>query len=256
QRLASMGVPVFAARLDDAGNPDRSDKLWLRWQSKRPDPEAVLRWKPGDALCAVTGVLFDVLDWDPRNDPGEESWNALSDALGEDGPFVFWEVATPRGGRHFYVAGMGIGSHNGFMPGLDLKGGKEDGTGRGFVFIPPTQRMGGTYRPTSLLQPYGDNNHISGLRTYIEDRLAASLDGAASEGRRGRQSPDKIRREVLSAPDGEQRPALLRLVSEYEKRGHTREDIKDILRGLLPSVRAYDRSDPWYPAKGRNPDYW
>lgn len=249
--LTRMGVPVFAGRLDGNGDPDSNDTRWRRWQNKRPSYSAIDGWRPGDALCAVTGVVFDVLDWDPRNDPGEKSWTRLVDSLGDDGPFKFWEVSTPRGGRHIWVAKMGIGSHNGFLPGLDLKGGKDDTSGRGFVFIPPTSRMGGTYRPTALLKPYGDNSSVGRLRELIEGYLGTGLEGGRANGAR-RSSLASLRAGVLSAEAGDQRSALLKLVHEYERMGTPREVTKDALRSLLREVPDYNPSQPWLPK--RNPD--
>src|SRR5215470_7400951 len=133
--LVDMGVPVFLARLSRSGDPMPP----TGWERTRVDHTVVDRWRPGLALCAVTGVVFDVLDIDPRNG-GKGSFDAMADALGEDGPEVYWRVKTPSGGLHLWVARMGIGSHNGFRPGLDLKGGRADGSSRGFVFLPPTVR--------------------------------------------------------------------------------------------------------------------
>lgn len=142
--LADMGMPIFAARLQADGDPDRTDRRWRRWQETQPGAssyEAIDAWRPGLALCAVCGVVFDVIDIDPRNG-GNEAFEKLSDVLGDSGPEVYWQVNTPSGGCHLYIACLGLGSHNGFLPGLDLKGGKPDGSGRGFVFMPPTERPG------------------------------------------------------------------------------------------------------------------
>lgn len=253
--LTRMGVPVFAGRLDANGDPDHFDKRWKRWQDKQPSHRAVDAWKPGEALCAVTGVVFDVLDWDPRNDPEERSWNRLVEALGDEGPFKFWEVRTPRGGSHIWVARMDIGKHTGFLPGLDLQGGMPDGSGRGFVFLPPTSRNGGVYRPTSLLKPYGDNSSIGGLREFVLGCLdsGAGLDGSSSNGTR-RSGLAALRAGVLAAEAGEQRGALLKLVHEYERMGTPREVIKDALRAFLAEVPVFDSRRPWLPS--RNPDKW
>lgn len=248
-------MPVFVASLADDGGPDRRDQRWQGWQRTRCDPDIVATWQPGDALCAVTGVVFDVLDVDPRNG-GRASLDAMSEDLGEDGPEVFWEVRTPQGGWHLYILSLGIGSHNGFMPGLDLKGGKPDKTGRGFVFAPPTQRLGGGYRPLRpLAEPVG--KPCQALAEYIERCLEEKQHGPTDGGKRaGRQDSDTLREAVLQAGPGAQREALLRFVHELERRGLAAPDIRDVLRGLLPQVRNYDDRNPWYPAKGGNPDRW
>lgn len=252
-----MGVPVFAAKLDDEGDPDpKNDRRWARWHKKQPDPAALASYKPGDALCAVTGIVFDVIDWDPRNDPDKKSFNRLREELGEGGPKIYWQVATPRRGRHLYVAKLGVGSHNGFLPGIDVKSGKSDGTGRGFVFLPGTERNGGKYQPTSRLQVLNGVPDASGrsLAEFIEQCLEDqrnAADAAASGAKR--EQPDELKRAVLTAGSGEQRTALLRYVHELERRGYARDDIKSILRDVCSQMRNFDSKDPWYPARG-NPD--
>jgi hypothetical protein len=247
--LVEHGVPVFAARLTDDGQPDKLDRRWRSWQEKQPSIKAIDSWQPGEALCAVTGIAFDVIDWDPRNDPGGQSFNKLSSALGDDGPEVFWQVSTPRGGRHMYVAALGLGSHNGFLPGIDLKGGHADGTGRGFVFIPPTSRLGGSYYLTSASRI--SDEPCEPLKNYIQECLdlpKATGNGAA------REHPDDLKRAVVIAGAGEQRTALLRYVHELERKGYSRDDIVVLLRALLPEVKNFNGRDPWYPARGGNPD--
>ena len=63
--LAAMGLPLFACRLKENGDPI-PPKGWERTPAGR-----VPRWKPGMALCAVMGTVFDVLDIDPRNGGNE-----------------------------------------------------------------------------------------------------------------------------------------------------------------------------------------
>jgi hypothetical protein len=252
--LVAMGVPVWAGRLTPEGNPDVSDRRWRAWQKKEADPDALSSWSPGDALCAVTGVVFDVLDYDPRNDPDGTSFDKMAADLGEDGPHVYWRVATPRGGRHLWIARLGLAKATGFMPGLDLQGGKDDGTGRGFVFLPGTERNGGTYVPRSPLSALnGGDPSVGPIREYISRCLEARASGGGS-GSAGRQDVSALQRAVLTAPAGGQRPALLRLVHEWERQGKERSEIVLMLRGLLPGVKAFDGKDPWYPARGGNPD--
>jgi hypothetical protein len=130
-------MPVFPIRVDEDGNPDvHNDSRWTRWQRYPADPDILANYRRGDALGAVCGITFDVIDVDPRNG-GKFSFQRMSDELGDFGPVVYGKVKTPSGGMHYYIAALGIGSHNNIMPGVDLKGGFLDETGRGFVFIPP-----------------------------------------------------------------------------------------------------------------------
>lgn len=153
RRLMAMGVPVFAAApaLDADGNWDPDGgvggyRLPPAWQKMVPttnwlDPTVpgfeTKAWRPGWALAAVMGVKVDCLDTDPRN-----GGDASRARLVEDGllPTVYAAATTPSGGTHELIAPLGLGSKTGFLPGLDLKGGKADATSRGFIFIAPTMK--------------------------------------------------------------------------------------------------------------------
>lgn len=129
--LAAAGVPLFLAQ------PDPESKTGFRppkhWERTEPDPTVVDRWRPGLALCAVMGCGLDLIDLDPRNGGNV---NALDGAL----PDVWGRAATPSGGQHYFIRSLGAGSRDNVYPGIDVKGGTPDGTGRGFAFIAPTVR--------------------------------------------------------------------------------------------------------------------
>jgi AAA domain/Bifunctional DNA primase/polymerase, N-terminal len=257
--LVDLGIPVFAGRLDDEGNPDRLDNRWKNWQDKKPSHRLVDSWRQGDALCAVAGYAYDVLDYDPRNG-GEMSLARLSRDLDEDGPEVYWRVSTPSGGQHLYVAALGIGKHTGFLPGLDLQGGKPDGSGRGFVFLPPTVRpsketgeRAGYLALTPLDKP--EDPPCEPLKTYIEKCLEEKVSVKPDDGPTlGRTAISSLKAEALAAGAGEQRMALLRLVHEYERRGYDEDDIIELLIPLVQAMPVYDEKRPWYPVKGKRPD--
>lgn len=248
--LTDMGVPVFACRLNAAGDPFPPDG----WQELEPSHERVDRWRRGMALCAVTGIVFDVLDCDPRNG-GRLSLSRLSRELGDDGPDVFWDVRTSSGGSHRWITPLRIGTRPGFQPGLDLKGGMPDGTSRGFVFIPPTIRPSkdpatfGERMPyvarTAIGPPSG--NVCAALRNLIE-----RPDGAPAG--TGRKEPELLRAACLAAEEGSQRPALMAYTAELQKRGYARSDTLRLLRDLVGDMPAFDPRRPWYPVRGANPD--
>jgi hypothetical protein len=252
RRLVSLGMPVGCGRLNAEGDPDGRDRRWNGWQETTCGQ---IRYRPGDAVYAVTGTAYDVLDVDPRNG-GVESFEAMAADLGDNGPRVYCRVATPRGGQHLYIAPLGIGSHNGIAPGIDLKGGYADGTGRGFVYFVPTERYGKTYRLLMRPQPVNGDSCSEDIREWAsaqQDALAA-VNGNGS----GRQEPEKLWAAVLRAESGHQRAALLRYVHELERSGLSRSAITIMLRGMLPSVPCLDakKLGPWYPAKGGDPDKW
>lgn len=122
------------------------------WQTLEPDPSALNGWKPDSAVCAVTGVQFDVIDVDPRNG-GDVSLAALRDARVL--PPIYGEVQTPSGGVHLYIARTGFRKGSP-AAGIDLQAGDANGKGRGFVFIPHTMRaskVDGKQRLYKVTQP-------------------------------------------------------------------------------------------------------
>ena len=112
---------------------------WLRllpagWERTEPDPTVVDRWQPGMALAAVMGHVVDGLDVDPRNG----GLDSLTDITV---PRTYGVQATPSGGWHGLIAPLGTGSRDNVRAGVDLKGGRPDGTGRGFLWIAPTVKL-------------------------------------------------------------------------------------------------------------------
>jgi hypothetical protein len=150
--LIGQGARIFAARpaLDGDGNWNPSGgvggyilpKHWertvpsLNWLDPTVHGFESKAWRPGWALCMVTGGPFDVVDLDPRN--GSDASREQLDAVL---PTVYARAATPSGGEHLFVAPLGVGSRDGFLPGVDLKGGKADGSSRGFVFLAGTRKI-------------------------------------------------------------------------------------------------------------------
>lgn len=130
--LASVGVPLFVA----APDPSQATGFALptSWQHTATDMSGgvVDSWRPGMALCAVMGGVFDLVDVDPRN-----GGNLDSIPL----PFIYALATTPSAGVHAFVKSMGVRSRNNLYPGVDIKAGDREGKGRGFAFIAPTVRV-------------------------------------------------------------------------------------------------------------------
>lgn len=245
RKLAELGVPVFAGRLDREGNPDGRDPRWKNWQNTRPNSRPIDRWATGEALGAVTGVRFDVIDVDPRNG-GMDSLRKMAADLGDDGPDEYWRVATASGGRHIWIAPLGLGGHNSFMPGLDLK------AAGGFVFIPPTVRPSKdprnlgelvAYRPLSeLIVPVGKDDTGGPIRDYITECLAKR------EGRgtgSGRNRLTDLEQACLDAPRGEQHDALLALVTELCRKSDDDEYVVYRAWKVAQQMQAFVRHRPW-----------
>lgn len=145
--FASMGVPIFVApqamtggQWDPAGGTGGTG-YWLPkgWQNTPPGNAGVNAWRPGLALAMVMGVVVDGLDVDPRND-GKKSAKSMRNMW----PKSLARQSTPSGGFHDLIATLGVASRDAIAPGVDFKGGKPDGTGRGFLFVAPTVKLSKT----------------------------------------------------------------------------------------------------------------
>jgi len=147
--LAVNGAPVFLARPDmdggvwKSGGGHQSTGYWLpkQWQLTEADPSVVDDWRPGMALCMVTGHLLDLLDVDPRSG-GVDSIAQMR--VGGLVPRSYGRQATPSGGTHDFMATLGVRSLDKVMPGVDVKAGDVDGNGRGIAFLAPTVKLSKT----------------------------------------------------------------------------------------------------------------
>lgn len=248
-RLVEFGVPIFAARLKEDGTPDRSDGRWKGWEKKPAGIKAhtaIANLKEGEALCAVTGVIFDVIDHDLQNDPSGSALRRMSEDLGEDGPEIYLRTNTPSGGTHLWVAAQDIGTHPAFRIGLDYKGGKADGTSRGFVFLPPTIRPSkrdGQPREYVYGADFLDSSDDSICQALCDYVLSERPEDADERPAPGRQETDRLRLECVAAKPGMQRGALLRYVHELERKGYEKPDILKLLSTL--KLPAYNKRKPW-----------
>jgi hypothetical protein len=141
RRLAVAGVPFFIAT-PKPGSVS-GFKLPEEWQRSAPGADslaAIDRWRPGMALCALGGFICDFLDVDPRNG-GEITEAHMRDA--GMWPRTFGVQVTPSGGRHYVISPLHVGKYQGkgTLAGLDLQGGRPNGTGRGLLFVAPTVRV-------------------------------------------------------------------------------------------------------------------
>lgn len=140
--LINMGAPIFTAKPNHGKG---SEFIYPdAWQTFRPNQRQVDLWRPGDALCMVTGVVFDVLDIDPRNG-GEYSLELLAAELGWNalgsGPRNYGAARTPSSGQHLLMGRTFLAKTTKLGKGLDLQAGGPHGEGRGFVYIAPTVRV-------------------------------------------------------------------------------------------------------------------
>lgn len=143
--LARAGVPVFVAppnphhgrTLPDGALDRREFLLPSGWEATTADPAALDAWRPGWAVCIVTGHGVDAADIDPKNGASVAEQRDRLAALGVE---VLAVVITPSDGAHFYVRSAGICSTSAPAVGVDYRGRGLDGTGSGFLYAPGTSR--------------------------------------------------------------------------------------------------------------------
>lgn len=176
-RLVDLGAPIFCAQKNHG--PGSEFLLPSAWPDYRPNHRQVEMWRPGAALAMVTGVVFDVIDIDPRNG-GQTGYALMREALGYELPIVYGSAATPSEGEHHLIGCTGLRKGKP-AEGVDLQAGAKDGQGRGFVYIAPTVRVSkwgqskgqeAAYRWT--MEPTGDPKGVDdpGLnrfRAYVVD---------------------------------------------------------------------------------------
>ena len=164
REFISHGVPCFVAKPVPLNWTGRTEFFYPEdWPYLDASERHLEGWKPNYAVCAVTGIEFDVLDIDHRNggDVIEQILRAKKMMPPPRGA-----VRTPRGGRHYYIKRTGFRKHTPWE-GVDLQAGHDGGNGRGFVFIPPTKRRGKLYELTQAL----DWGALSGSETSEEYAL-------------------------------------------------------------------------------------
>lgn len=229
--LVKAGVPMFLAR------PNPQSKIGFDlpfgWETNEPDVSIVDAWRPGWALCAVTGHTFDLVDIDPRSG-GDESLIQM--------PHIYLTAETPSGGRHHFVRTLGVSSLDGKVAaGVDVKSGTEDGVGRGFAFIAPTVRRSkvdgslGTYRwivgPKGPVLPTPDQLAADGTGGMLRARVMELRRTSTSE---------QARRVPRSVAEREWESAVRRLaddVAHWQRNGWGGEAHSGILAATMHLAR-------------------
>jgi hypothetical protein len=117
------------------------------------DAERIAGWwkrHPTHNIGLPTGLLFDVVDIDPRHG-GMESYRAVIAAEDEKGegliPDSHAKVVTGNGGWHFYIEPTGAGNRTNMLPGIDVRG------RGGYVVAPPSQLVNFEHRYQWLVKP-------------------------------------------------------------------------------------------------------
>jgi len=201
--MVDAGIPVFVASRNSGAGPEF---LYPKgWETTKPSHDWVNRWRPGMALCAVTGVVADVLDTDPRNG-GAESRVDLTNA--GVWPRVYGTVNTPGGGTHEWITRTRVAKASP-AAGIDLQAGEDNGEGRGFVFAPPSVRRakGGPHDGQDVEYTWDAEPDLAWLTDWTDegDGTQEALAAIVRAGR-ARRTPVKTKRAGAAAEANDDDP--------------------------------------------------
>jgi hypothetical protein len=233
--LAEQDVPVFWATISGPkDSPERDGWSSIPASNSMSEIDA---WNPRLALCARTGLIYDVIDYDPRNDPDGAGIDGLMEVFRRHNPVIYLKVSTPSGGTHWWIAALGERARKTRLAGVDYLG-----YGR-LVFLPPTRRRG-----------KNENGDCYGSRlpyrvTY--DNLDAELercDGlreiiARPSGDRESDDLNDIVGDMLDAQPGNRNDAMFAGITRLASAGIGRETI---IRFAAPALR----EKGWKPRHG------
>lgn len=250
RRLIALGVPVFIARPAGIGQGTGRCGYWLPggWETTLATPATLDGWTPEHAVAAVCGHGLDVIDVDPRNG-GLATYDAILNAGAM--PAVYATVRTPRNGTHYYVASLGVNKFK--HGGVDVQAGSPDGRGRGFAFLPGTDRVYetgefGTYTvDDDLLDEYeADATGAELLHWFrargVQIRTDTSPETVELVG------PERVTQARLFGSPverGEHDERGVRMAAALARAGFTGDQALVVLRTLIATFEGVDRSWPF-----------
>lgn len=222
--LADQGAPIFAAHRNSGTHGGEFFLPWA-WQTTKPLRKDVIAtshrwinmWRPGMALAMVCGVVYDVVDVDPRN-----GGDALSLPLFEH----FGIQATPSEGEHFLIARTHLAKGK-IDPGVDLQCGDDKGDGRGFVYLAPTERVSKYGARKGELVAYRWGATPTVISEGAEERLGPLVEAMTAGKRPARPAP------APAAVDGDDDPFYDDAVNTW-----TPEQANRVIDGQIAAVRA------------------
>ncbi len=137
-------------------------------------------------------------------------------------PAVRGAASTPSGGTHEFVTSLSVGSRDGVLPGLDVKGGLPDDSSRGFAFIAPTVKRS---KVTGEVAPYTWTAVPDLTRLHEPDPTVREIQELVrrTRGTRGPltcEGPPRPHRDTTGAvPAGSRHHALLSYAGQMRHRG-------------------------------------
>lgn len=139
---AAHGIPVFplvpGGKVPATGHgfKDATTDEYVVGSWWRLTPEANIGTPTGPN---PPGCGYDVIDLDGAD--GVRSFYGLPEDERGVPPIVARSRTTRPGGWHLWVKATGRANRAGMSPGVDYRGGRHDGTGRGYVVLPPSRRL-------------------------------------------------------------------------------------------------------------------
>lgn len=145
--LVAHAVPVilctphrhrYGGRRPCGAGCDRELDQSFGWQQAEPDRAVIDRYQPGVHTPAmVTGHVLDAIDVDSKYgaDVQAEFWRAVG-----CGVVVVGIDTTPSGGAHLFIPSAGVATAAKPSNGVDFRGGCADGSGRGLIYLPGSNR--------------------------------------------------------------------------------------------------------------------
>ena len=240
--LAAKGVRIFVAlpaisggRWDPRGGTGGTGYHFPKdWQNTPLGNEGVKAWTPGRALCAVMGTTVDGLDVDPRHDGKKSAKRMRKAGLW---PESLGRQRTPSGGYHDLFATLGIASRDAIAPGVDFKGGKPDGTGRGFLFIAPTVKLSkadGELSAYTWLEPplFEDSSEkMDGARERLREFIESPRAGEKATSLKRLMPPRSLGHNPHVGPIrvGDRDASITRYVRLQVGKGHTRDELEQLV---------------------------
>lgn len=161
--MLDAGIPVIV--VGAGGTPKRRDWPNITIEQSRRELEHYVEGR--DALALVGGHGIDIVDLDTKNDG----------VTIDDRPdfALHGTTLTPSGGFHFPVVSTGVGKmklvrDDGVVIG-DYIGGRPDGSGRGFAFLPGSTRESYPGKDYEIVEDIDltDATPDEGLRRWLEN---------------------------------------------------------------------------------------
>lgn len=108
------------------------------WQRAEPDRHVADQYRPGlHTPAMVTGHVLDAIDVDAKY--GASVQGEIERAT-ECGVVVVGIDLTPSDGAHLFTPSTGVATAAKPANGVDFRGGCADGTGRGLIYLPGSNR--------------------------------------------------------------------------------------------------------------------